>query len=309
MRRLTWHLFLVLLFLSTDALASPLCDYYRSNAPTLYRMVCSSGGGGGGRPAGASSSFSSAFNLTAASLPSEPSSYGLETLGNYARSSGETGPIFSIVKGFKKFGTGISTSSNNTFYGDDVVQRSLGEPDVSSFTPHEAQKGSIPNLNLGTAISLFKLGSGVAVKLGTSLRYNKTTATFGGGPALSFSSPYLTIGGAVTRERISNFLGPITFSSFQFSVRLSVLEFEFNQLMNNSVLHQNPIRIYTLSASIKKFIFTIAQRSLDYQLNGENFPVTQRHFAAQYLISKTFAGGFMYNYIPGATTLGLQIYL
>lgn len=294
----------------SSASASSVCDYYKSNAPHMYKLVCNTGKSTT-KPAGASSTFSSAFNLTSTSLPTEPSSYGLEVIGSALRAPGEgTDTTFALVRGFSKFGTGISTGSNNTFYGDDVLQREFGTWELLTFEDIETAKSSMPNLNIGTSFRLFRFSPSVAMKLGTSVRHNKITASWGGGPALALTSPYLTVGAAVTRERISNEFPPILFSTYQISGRYSIFELEYNQLRNDSAFDQSPVHIFTLTTTIRKLTLTMAQRELDYrEPGGVRIRVGQAHFAVQYLFTKHFSAGFLHNYIPGATSLGAQFYL
>ncbi len=297
------------IFMTTDAYASSVCNYYRKSVPRLYNLLCSKGRASS-KPAGANSSFSAAFNLTAASLPTEPTSYGLETIGSVLR-DGESGvsPTFSLVKGFSKFGTGISTGSNNTFYGDDVHQRQFGTAELRTFEPMETARGSGPNLNLGSSFNLTDPRRAVHAKLGTSIRYNRISDSWGGGPALALASTHLTLGAAVTRERVSNELPRLQFTNYQISTRLWVFELEYNQLRNDSHYNQSPIHILTLTTSIRALLLTVAQRQLVLTQVDRSEAVVQHHFALQYQFSTHFSAGAMFNYIPGAVSLGAQVFL
>ena len=285
---------------------SDLCKYYRDSSPDVYKVFCKNGSGSS-KPAGANSTFSDSFNISSASLPTEPSSYGLETLGSVIRNGkGIWSPTFALVKGFHKFGAGISTGSNNTFYGNDIVQRLKGVPEIDSFSPHEPSKGSISNLNIGTSILLHEASEGPTYRLGLSARYNKTSATWGGGPALLVSWKRFTLGAGFTRETISNFLPRMTFTSFIASARFSLFEFEYNLLSEKSGLPLSPIAIFTVTATYGRLTVSGAARTLDYF--GMN-PITQYHYAIQYLFSQRFSAGFLMNYIPGTNTIGIQYYL
>ena len=295
--------------LAPRAEASILCDYYRQSEPQLYKVVCANGSSSSTKPAGANSTFSDSFNLNSASLPTEPSSYGLETLLSMLRGGNHrVSPTFSVIKGFHKFGTGISTSGNNTFFGNDIVQRAFGHSNVDSFEPHEPAKGQLINLNLGTSVSLIeaKQGASPSLRMGISARYNKTTDTWGGGAGLLLSWSHLTLGAGYSRETVSNFIPRVTFTSLTASTRLSIFEFEYTRLDSAEGLVLNPVHILAVTASIRKFTLTAATRKLDYLLEGT---VIQNHFGVQYLFSKALSFGLLYNYIPGATTLGTQFYL
>jgi hypothetical protein len=300
---------LILLFIfSSSARAESLCDYYRKNNPDFYKLFCSNGSAAT-KPAGATSTFSDSFNVTSASLPTEPSSYGLETITSYIRKSpGRWGPTFSLIKGFHKFGTGVSTSGNNTFYGNDIVQRLQGPALVDTFHPHEPALGYVTNLNIGTSIALVepKKGGSGSIKLGLSVRYNKTTNTWGGGPGLVFGTGPINFGFGTTKEKVSNYLPSTYFATAMVSVRLSILELEYTCLRNLRTYGLEPIHIVTSTLSLKKLTLTAAVRHLDYAQVGT---VIQPHFGIQYLFSKNFSAGLLYNYIPGANSFGAQFFL
>ncbi|MBS1962660.1 MAG: hypothetical protein JST04_10620 [Bdellovibrionales bacterium] len=285
-----------------------LCGYYADHAPEMYKLLCKKGSAST-KPAGANSTFSDSFNISSASLPTEPSSYGIETIGSFLRQdTGVWTPTFALVKGFHKFGTGFSTSGNNTFYGNDVLQRSEGGPEVDSFKPRETAKGKLLNLNIGTSVALRESRGkgGAGLQLGLSGRYNNTTATWGGGPALLMAWNRFSIGAGFTREKISNFMPTLTFTSLLASARVWIFELEYNQLDANAGEWLLPVRIWTLTATVHRFTLTGAMRSLNYFREGD---VTQYHGAIQYLFSSAFSVGILYNYIPGATSIGGQYYL
>jgi hypothetical protein len=292
--------------LPSAARASTICDYYRQDFPDLYKTMCSNGSADS-KPAGANSTFSDAFNINSASLPTEPSSYGLETIGSYLRNDpGTQSPTFSLIKGFHRFGTGISTAGVDTFYGNDVVQRGTGAPLVTSFSPTEPAEGHISNLNLGTSILLTNENSVPTLRLGLSARYNEVTNTWGGGPGLMMSWSALTFGAGFTKEKVSNTLPAIDFTSFMASVRISFLEFEYTLMQNYGGYDLEPIQIVSATAELDRVQITAAVRHLNYLTTGD---VVQTHLALQYMFSKYFSVGYLYNYIPGANSLGVQIFL
>jgi hypothetical protein len=298
--------FLIAAFLTVEnAQADGLCSFYRKNAPEIYKALCSKGPVNS-KPAGANSSFSDSFNLNSGALPTQPSSYGLEVLTSFLPESTEKKTNFAIVKGFKKFGAGVSTSGNNTFYGNDLAQRMVGTPELLTFHPHEESRGKLTNLNLGTALQLYQAKSGPTVRLGLSARYNKVSDTWGGGPALLLSWTKFTLGAGFTKETVSNVIPEQTFGSYLLSYRLWIFEFEYNLLAAGADYGLNPIHILTTTLSIRRLLLTFAVRRLNYLEWGE---VTQRHFAIQYLFSQHFSAGFLMNYIPGSATLGVQIYM
>ncbi len=297
-------------FQASAAFADSLCNYYKKEIPYMYKVMCTEGGSTS-KPAGANSTFSDSFNVSAAALPTEPSSYGLEVIGSYLRSDiKEFTPTFSLIKGFHKFGAGISTSGSNTFFGNDIVQRATGTPLYKSFAPHEPAITSIPNLNLGTSFELNTppLGSSMPkFDLGISGRHNQTTDTWGGGPALMVIFNRFTIGGGFTREKISTHLQMVTFTSLLVSTRISIFEFEYTQLRNAGGYALGPVQILSGTISVGKLLFTLAERQAQFLLY-QNI-VLQPHLALQYQYSKHLSIGAMYNYIPGASSLAMQYFL
>lgn len=300
---------LICLLTLPEAFAGSVCSYYRREQPELYKALCKNGSTSS-KPAGANSSFSDSFNVSSASLPTEPSSYGLEIIGSQIRNATETNgkpsSNFAIVKGFHKFGAGVSTSGNNTFYGNDVIQRLNGPSLIDTFEPLEPATKGFSNLNIGTSLGLLNPNRGPSVTLGLSARYNKTTGTWGGGPALLLSWTNVTLGAGYTNEKISNFLPQIRFISSLASVRLWLFEAELTRLEDNTGLGLSPIHILTTTMSYKKLILTYAVRRLNYRSEGD---VEQTHYAVQYLFSKSLSGGFLFNYIPGTHSLGVQLFL
>ena len=272
----------------------------------MYNILCK-GGAGSTKPAGATSTMSDSFNVNPGSLPTEPSSYGLETIGSYVRSSGGLwSPNFSIVKGFHKFGTGLSTAGTNTFYGNDILRRIQGPAAIENFKSLEPAKGKLTNLNIGTSVALLRKSSNRSLTLGLSARYNKVTNSWGGGPALFARSNYFTLGAGVTHEQVTNQFGPLYFLTGFASLKFWTFEFELTVLKNAGQIILDPIVIKTLTLHFGNILLSGAIRRLNYLPTG---PENQTHFAFQYLISKHLSVGILHNYIPGTNSLACQMYL
>ena len=276
----------------------------------MYRIMCTDGHRSS-KPAGVNSTFSDSFNVSAAALPTEPTSYGIEVIGSYIRSDvSRTVPVFSLIKGFHRFGTGISTSGSNTFFGNDIIQRAAGSPLYQDFEPHEKAKSSYPNLNLGTSWEINEPSSGSwfpKLDLGLSIRHNQTTDTWGGGPALMVIFNRFTVGSGFTREKIVSFLPQVTFASFFLSSRFSILELEYTQLRNYGGVSLGPVHILSGTLTMGPLMLTIAERAAQY-LMYEN-TVIQPHAALQIQASSHFSLGLIYNYIPGASAAAIQYFL
>ncbi len=296
-----------LLFLPSHAhAASGLCDFYKKFIPGLAKNVCS--GGKSARPAGANSTVSGGFNLNPGSTPVEPSPYGIETIDSFLRRPNTPWRAdFAIIKGYKKFGAGVSTSATYTFYGNDIVGRREGEVYKESFESSEEERGHLPNINLGTAFALnpSQKGTLAALKLGVTGRYNKITNSTGGGLGLIGSNDILTYGLGVTRERVTNSLPPMYFASAMIGVQLIFLELEYNWLRNYGAETLSPIHIGTATLSIWRLMLTGAIRRVDYRGSGS---ITQQHFGVQANITPWLYVGYLYNYIPGANSVALQLF-
>ncbi len=306
-RLLSVFLFFISFAGALDARASGICDFYKTENPNLYKLFCEGrDGSASSKPAGANSTFSDAFNISSAALPTEPTGYGIETIGSWMRDGdGSVSPTFGLIKGFHRFGAAISTASNNTFYGNDIVQRLYGEPELKSFASREQATGKLTNLNLGTSLKLMDAGKGATVQLGLSARYNKITDSVGGGPALIFSGTQFSFGGGFTREKVSHLIPEQTFISYLLSTRVWIFEFEYNYLDCPTSPALGPIHIITGTTTIRRLTLTAAVRHLDYARFGS---LNQNYYAIQYLFSKNISAGFLFNYIPGTNSVGLQTF-
>jgi hypothetical protein len=269
---------------------------------------------GTAKPSGATSNFSDAFQLSSASLPTEETSYGVEAITTFLTSGASPGiPNLALLKGFHRFGTGLSTSAGNTFYSNDLVQRLNGPAHLKTLVNPESAKGYVTNLNFGTSFLLLDPEYGPSVQLGLSGRYNRITNTLGGGPALLLGSSFISLGAGISHEKTSNNLSAQNFMSLLISARLEGLEVEFNFL--DTVSHDytagqgvklGPIKILTATYPIGDFVLTAAVRALNYESEGD---VTQFHASIQYLLDSHLAIGYLFNYIPGGNSIGLQFYL
>lgn len=245
--------------------------------------------------------------MNPSSTPTEPSPYGLETIASYIRPGAQIwSPQFSLIKGFQKFGSGVSTASNNTFYGNDVLLRAEGHSNLSSFKPEEP-KSSLPNVNFGTSFDLNpdKKGKITALKLGTTLRHNKTTNTQGGGLGFTIGNSVLKFGSGLTREKVSNKYPAMYFSTFMMSTKLLFLELEYTGLKSFEGPYLPFIHIITGTLNFGKILLTTAARRVSYFLDGD---VIQKHFGIQVSLGSAITLGYLYNYIPGTSSIALQYY-
>lgn len=299
---------LLLLFIAENAQAASdsVCEFYKKNLPKLYKVICA-GNPRKSRMAGSNSTFADSFNInSAAALPNGQTPYGLETIGSYIRSdTGLRTAHFSFIKGFKKIGTGVTTSGSNTFYSNDLLQRLRGEPNLKTFDPIETPKGHFTHLNFGTAFKL-RESQRYTLMMGLTARYNNTTSTIGGGGAFALNRGRVTLGIGGTQEKVSNLLPAVRFVNALGSVRVAFFELEYIFMKNTGHYGLSPIHVLTLNATLGRLLLSVAARRLDYA--REDF-VTQKHISVQYLVAPRVSLGYLYNYIPGANSLALQLFL
>lgn len=295
----------ILAFIASGYARADLCDLYKKTAPSLYKIICKSTRAA--RTARNSSSFSDSFNLNPSGLPNKPTPYGLETIGTRIRGDGgKYGGQFAVVKGFTKIGAGLSSAGNNTFYGNDIIQRYKKKPNIDDFSHGETERGVLPSFNLGTAIGFTGKNSKTPTSLGISVRYNKITNKPGGGLGFSIKPGFMTFGIGAAYEDISNELDPVRFYSGVVGMRFPFCELEYNILWNAGGYSLPAIHIGTLTLLTGALMPSYAVRKAYYYDGGQ---VLQHHWSVQYQFSKTFAGGILYNYLPGTTSLATQIFL
>jgi hypothetical protein len=114
---------LTLMFFSLPeaAEARTVCDYFKDYQPEFYRRYCNGGPTSGSLPniGGALASFSDAFNLNPASIPTHPTPLGVELIATPSTTPyGGTNYNFAVIHGFQRFGAALSTNSDNTFYSN-----------------------------------------------------------------------------------------------------------------------------------------------------------------------------------------------
>jgi hypothetical protein len=299
-----------LLILFSNPASADLCDYYKKHSPGIYKINCEDGPSRAKRNTGSgASTFGGAFNINPSSIPTEPSPYGLETIGSgIPPGFTETNLNFSIIKGFHKIGSAVSTSGNNTFYGNDIIQRAYKTPEYKTFDPPEKAQGKLPTFNLGTAFELIEAqGSIPSLSLGVSLRHNQITDTFGWGTGVMIKSGIFVLGGGIAKEKVSNFLPEVTFYSATGGIRFLIFELEYSWLKNSGGIVLSPIQIMTLTANLGPIILSYAVRRAEFF--SENGEIFQSHYAVQCQLNGHLSIGLLKNYIPGSTSFAMQIFL
>jgi hypothetical protein len=296
---------------------SDMCDIYRQYSSSLYDMMCKGKSGGSPRPKSAGSTFSSAFNLNPSQAPTQPTPYGVEGIYSFATGDYYYGDKYratydiGIVKGFKRIGTGISTSSNRTFWGDDVLYRRNSYTEGYNIEDgYETPKSKIPNLNIGTSVEVLSSKSGFSLSLGGSGRWNKTSATTGYGGGFYLAYRRLALGYGVVKEQFSSFYPVTYFHSAMASLKFWYFEMEYDVLYHSLSTGLHPIHIASLTLIHDRLLVTGAVRTLDYShsIDGNGRWINQYYVSVQYRFSSNLVGGYLMNYIPGTQSAAMQVF-
>lgn len=247
--------------------------------------------------------------MNSASIPTEESPYGIESIASFPRADDPARNYsFSLVKGFHKVGTAVSTASNMSFYGNDIVQRSTGLSSDANITHPETASGHLTDLNIGTSIALNSAGgpNTPPPSVGISLRYNHITNTIGWGMGISAGAGKAVFGLGFSEEQVSNTLPQILFYSALIGIKFPMAEFEYTLLMNEGGADLKPIHLLTATAVAGRFLISAAVRRLNYLYLGD---LTQTHYSVQFQPDSHIAFGYLYNYLPGTNSLALQLFL
>lgn len=282
--------------------AETMCEYYKKILPG-FKCVQSSRNS----TDSSTSSLAESTNLNAASVATEPTGLGIEALYSFLqKDASHNSTTFGIAKGFKRRGAGLSVGGGNSFYENDIVRRRFNTPKLTNFKPYEAPKGKVMNVNLAVGFAIWRPKPTVRLNLGLSLRYLKSTDTWGAGPSFLFTTPFLGFGTGIVRLKVASDLPRINFVSSLVRARLIFLDLEYNRLDSLDKFNLGPVHIFTASLKVRRVILTAAQRQSRYYFHSM---VRQYHYAFQYLLSSRISFSYMHNFIPGAHTLGIQAYL
>ena len=254
--------------------------------------------------------FGDSFKIDPSSLPIKPSTFGVEVIANVQPSPNGTTYQMSLIRGFKNFGFGISTTAGNSFYTNRSSSAAATTSTTSSTT--SSTKGvtlNLGTLNIGGATakpfskdenSVFSTVAGLAAvpdptskrigyrggvqmtgkfeNLGVSYEYDPVTQL-----------PNWNLSAGLTAERVDF---EITYRAIN---TLNVFaDTMIRQTMANLVLQWGPL-----------------QGNLGYRYDTELGALQDRRWMGS-LNFKVFSRArlaYMYNYIRSCHSLGMQILL
>lgn len=263
--------------------------------------------------------FSETFNLNPASIPVVKTPIGVEAIVSVPTQASVESQVdynFALIKGFERIGAAIASNSDRTFYTYNLVQSLYGS-DEKAITDQNIIDNSIaPNLNIGSAlgIPMGEIEKYVSPSIGGAIRFNQLTKKWDNSLGLSINSKYLSIGISSTNHEPSGYYPGSTLVTYSlglkisyFHIEYSILSYEIQTLgLYSYNIYTEPVNIITASFRYKKLMFTGAQRSFT---NFEGKRITQLLISAQYLVYKNLSLAYLYNYIPGSQSLGIQFFL
>jgi|GEM_PF-1626358 len=256
--------------------------------------------------------FGDALNLNPASIPVHSTPLGVECIGS-AKDSQISGANWNValIRGFSRFGTALSTSADNTFYSSPYLQATS---DASAFAVPAPLV--VPTMSFGLATdALFKAASFLKPVAGAALRYNQTRGTFGYSSGVSLGlGRSLSLGGSFIHEPTGNSLpgeqSVHLMASFSTARLQADLTYALNRILSSSGntfedgLHPS-MAIVTVSANVGKLGGTLGYKRF---LDSFATSVTQLWLvSASVELGKRIRLAYLYDYVPGAHSLGAQI--
>ena len=293
------------------------CEILKRTDPSAAGLSCGgSYSGSSSKPqvSGPKSSLATRAILNPAMIPTALSAFGLETMifGVRRAPLNDRYLSFSAIKGFGRAGAGMTTTSENTFYGNDVMQRGNRAPNIDHFYEGEDPKRRFPpKINLGASFSILPDSSRFNAKIGATAKYNPVTDTIGPGAGIGFAWNRFSVGLSATREKVSNNQDHVWLAAATASLQLPYLQLDYSFLKNYGIYRLLPVHIGTATFQYKRLIAFAAIRRLNYLIIDavNDGLVVQKHWGIQYILNSKLALGFTYNYIPGANALVAQFFL
>lgn len=279
-----------------------------------FPLNCSKGSSSGS----ANPSKSDGFSVNPSGIPTETTAFGLEGIWssagtNYPKTSLNT----SIIKGYQRVGSALTSGNGHTFYSFNLLQAHQETGFQTSAEKVAAESTAEGTTNIGGALALVRNSAKAKLvpTLGASARYNKLTKTWGPGYGVTLNSKFLSLGWGAWTSAGSVALGipETSASNLNASARFGNVNVEYTYINYSAkglptimADYSHPVSILTGSLAIKRCIFTVAKRQA---VNILNSPISLMLFAFQLQVSSHIALAYLHNYIPGAYSLGLQIFL
>lgn len=303
-------IFLILILVS-EANAKDLCTLYRNVTPlpSWYGTLCNGKGGGfdglKSVVGGAYSTFADAFSLNPASLPTVELPPGVEMVASapMGRTAGSRKITFNAIKGFKGFGAGVGTDTENSIYSN---RANTSTSSYSTYSPAP----TLPSLNFASAISMdtilrVKEYYSWMPKIGALLRYNSTDRAWNPGLGVTTNLGPFSFGVSGIYQKAVGYYPATTVLTQTLGIHIFKVQLDYTLINNQNSMINNTVVLFALSGSIWKFTFNLASRlDRDYTSGGT---ASTYHLGIQYVFNPHFALAYLNNYIPGYQSMSAQV--
>lgn len=286
--------------------AKDMCHFLRTTRGDYLDVPCTRGSQET-TVAGSFPSFADSFNLNPASIPTMRTPVGVEVIASNANVAVEGAKYnVALIKGFRKMGAAISTDSDTTFFNHGAYQ--AGSSSTSSTSSADAV---MPSINLGAALAGLlhaKTEELFLPSYGVVARYNRVSQKWGHGLGASFNSKYLTIGGSAVAEKNSD-SSTTTFGAYSAGLKFLAVQADYTYLtygQGSSFLTNAPTHIVSAAIRVRGFWLEYAYKQY---VDTSGATVSKMLIGSQVQLGRYLALGYLYNYIPGAHSLGAQIFL
>ena len=297
-------LFLRVLLPDPSASAAENCYYLL----TEYSGECGDGGAST-TSGGAFPSFSDAFNLNPASLPTFKTPFGAEAIISRTQGHSKTEVNFSATKGFKGGGIAAATNNDETFFSNNRLeaydgitgQTILNSVSRQSATGQSAVFGGALGIPLGK-----KMEKITKPALGVSFRYNRLTGNIDPVFGVSINSQVASFGYSQFTENPGKGIPTATTQIFDFGVKIPHLHVEYTLTKYSTQGYSTTANTFTASTVFGRFMGTLALKTFDNILKQS---VAKYLVGAEFRFSSTLTLTYLYDYLPSVSSLGMQLFL
>ena len=297
------------LFWSSAAVASYPCEFYPAVTADCNHSA----------PQAALPSYSDAFNLNPASIPTLPTPVGAEwrALSTFASGAGFNQSL-ALLKGSKGLGFALATNDDEGFYTFNFEQAVLGGVVPTGVSSALAAHTVSETVNLGLSVGpwIDVLEKYFHASVAGQARYNRDSKLVDPEIGLALSGRYLSVGLSQTRKRGLGSTPAETLTTWTAAFALGPIHIEYTELDYDSSLaalggvyakiaHQT-VPIVTGSIDLNKKIFL--KGAYRNYLDVRNSQISQGMAAIQFRPWSKLIAGYSYNEIRGAHTLMAQYF-
>jgi hypothetical protein len=308
-------LVIIMLFFSSTSQARDLCEEYANwmPLPKWYPASCDPSGRMRSSLGGAYSTFADAFNLNPAAIITKFTPYGAEYI--YSKTETGSNSNFALLKGYGKAGVALTTSSDETFYGNGLFYK-FADARGKQISAVPAL-GTFPTVNLGTAVDLIKmfadgkLNTSILPTIGTMIKFNKATNSFQYGIGAGLQIWKMSLGYSRNQDPETKYT-PLTRSeTVTLGIKVARIRIEgvivfVNQIaetVTGTLVQPSSSKFLTVSGNLSRLSITAAYRnfynSLNQQTNGY-------HFSLNLSVTPQMSVQYLHNYVETGRSLGIQ---